>query len=70
MPNIMELSPPMRSVIFRDIYWPMAMKMTMGSTQLRTLIRREVCWISSPVVETPASSRRWTRLSSGTMAVL
>ena len=48
----------------------MAIKITSGRTQPRISVSREVCSISSPVVEIPASSRRWTRSSSGTMAVL
>lgn len=41
-----------------------------GTIQARMLVSTEVCSISSPVVEMPAASRRETRSSSGTMAVL
>ena len=67
MLNIMELPPP---PIFCDIDCPSATKMMMGSTQARMLTSVDVCSISSPVVETPASSRRCTKPSSGTIAVL
>jgi len=71
MLNIMELPPPpIFSIILRDIYCPSATKMMMGSTQARMLTSVDVCSISSPVVETPASKRRCTKPSSGTIAVL
>ena len=71
MPNIRELlPPPIFFMRLREMICPTAMKITSGSTQPRMLISSEVCWISSPVVEIPASSRRCTSPSSGTMAVL
>ncbi len=71
MLNIMELPPPpIFSIILRDIYCPSATKMMMGNTQARMLTSVDVCSISSPVVETPASKRRCTKPSSGTIAVL
>ena len=71
MLNIRELlPPPIFFIRLRETSCPMAMKSTRGSTQARISVSREVCSISSPVVEMPASSRRCTMPSSGTMAVL
>ena len=71
MLNIMELPPPIFCISFRDMNCPRAMKIRMGATQLRIFMSREVCSISSPLVETPASSSRWTSwLSVEIIAVL
>ena len=46
----MALGPPMFFIIRLERYCPRAMKITMGSTQLRRKLRRgSVCWISSPL---------------------
>ena len=58
MPNIIELPPPSLSAIFLDIYCPRAIKIRMGSTQPRMSTSSEVCSISSPLKETPASKSR------------
>jgi len=70
MLNIMEFPPPIFFIRLRDSICPSPMKMISGSTQPRILTSSEVCWISVPLVEMPASSSRETRSSSGTMAVL
>ena len=57
MLNIMEFPPPIFSIILRDINCPRATNSMIGSTHARMLTNAEVCSISSPVVETFASSR-------------
>ena len=66
----MESLPPIFFIIFREMTCPITIKITSGSTQPRISTSSDVCSISSPVVDTPASSSRCTRPSSGTMAVL
>ena len=70
MSNFMAFGPPIFFMRLRDSICPSPMKMIIGSTQHRILTSSDVCWISVPLVEMPASSSRETRLSSGTMAVL
>ena len=70
MLNIMEFPPPIFSIILRDMNWPIAINRIIGRTHARMLTNAEVCSISSPVVETLASSRCETRSLSGSMAVL
>ena len=71
LPKAMALGPPMFFIIRRERYCPRAMKITMGSTQLRRKLRMgSVCWISSPVRDAPASSTRCVRSGSPTRAVL
>ena len=65
------MGPPARSIIFRDMNCPMAMKKTMGSTQLSRKERMGlVCWMISPENVAPESASRWVRSGSGIMPVL
>ena len=69
MLNIMEFPPPPSLIILRDMNWPIAINRIIGRTRdARMLTNAEVCSISSPVVETLASSRCETRSLSGSMA--
>ena len=51
-----SLPPPMRSIILRDMYWPMAKKIRRGSTQdSRMLIKGDISSTISPEKSAPDS---------------
>ena len=72
IPKIMELGPPLALFIsFLDIYCPMAIKITIGSTQDKiALTTGDVCWMICPENSAPDLYSRFVRSGSSTMPVL
>ena len=61
----------MRSIILRDMYWPMAKKIRRGSTQeSRMPIKGDISSTISPENSAPESYRRWVSCGSSRRPVL
>ena len=71
LPKAMALGPPRFFIIRRERYCPRAMKITMGSTQLkRKLTMGSACRMTSPENRAPESLSICFRSGSGIMPVV